>query len=591
MFRTLGQFTVLFAVPAITLLWINSAGDELSGARVNGICFSTNNRAGECALLEAIPSLTVVATYALIAAASPIVLFLLSAAICGASRRLNAAIFPILVPTALFFAAVNLLIQGALLLMDLYAAFAYATGFSSLFALRVAAAALMLGVFLTIMSTVFTQVERPYPVRAALVTPRRARGLLSEIARLSDQLGIAPPSQVIVGLEPMSWAIACPVQLSGYGQTGRLEGMTLHVSLTQLRALGDKGVTALIASELAHFRARDRSWSTRFQPLWCGLSGRYRRLGAEKHNDDRTRSLFGPLVNAAGMPVRATLGLLATCFSANVRRIIRRRYAQGDRAAAGIVGPDALGRALSQAAAIQDAWEDVLSIHVERAKARGRLCGNLAGAFSDMAALGLERRRVRSLARTRLRHPTDRGPILGARLARLGIDSHTINEAATSIAPAEESRLVTGQQDLEFELTSAENRSLQDSEQIPASGLASSDTPADPETLSLLGLAAVLIGIGSVPKLRFDAALEAQRHETIEIDPFDLAAAVSGRLPVPEAGDAIRRLERLSALEDRHWIVRWLGDIAGADGGPSDDERELIEHIRRLLLQERAKPL
>ena len=379
MLRTLVQFAVLFTIPLVSLVGAQFFGETVTAAYVNGTCFSATKWSGDCALLGHLPSLERVAQYALLAAAAPIVLFLLLGALCGSSRRLNAAVFPFLVPVALFFAAVNLFVQGGLLLMDLYAAFSYATGWVSYLFLRLAAVALIIGVFLTIMTTFFAEIESPVPVRAALLTPRRGRPLLSRIAALCDALQVAPPSQVIIGLEPATWATASPVQLAELGRGGRLEGMTLHVSITQLRVLGDDAVTALIASELAKFRPRDRAYSQRFLPLWSGLAGLYRDRsgGIEIGDPDKLKrgfSIARMFVGIASVPMRATLGLLATCFGANARRIARARTRRADLVAASVLSAETLGAAVVGAAALSPLWKELIGLHLDRAGGTGGDC-------------------------------------------------------------------------------------------------------------------------------------------------------------------------------------------------------------------------
>jgi Zn-dependent protease with chaperone function len=111
--------------------------------------------------------------------------------------------------------------------------------------------------------------------QGVVITDAEAPGFFAHMRALSDKVGTTPPSQVVVGIDdnffvtemPFDVIDRYPTQASPNVTAQRVEGRTLYTSLSLMRALSRDESSAILAHELAHFRAGDTAMSRELNPL------------------------------------------------------------------------------------------------------------------------------------------------------------------------------------------------------------------------------------------------------------------------------------------------------------------------------------
>ncbi|MEM6489089.1 MAG: M48 family metallopeptidase [Pseudomonadota bacterium] len=520
----------------------------------------------------------------------PILLFRLIAAACGARRSLNAAVFRRLVPVTIGVVALNVLVQGALLLLLLVFAYNIHAGRPPVAAIAAAGAGI-LGAMVTVVIACATIRTNPLvPARARPLGREQAPQLWALIDGAAEALGTRAPDAVIVGLNPMLWMVAGSVVMRGANLTGGVQGRVMHLPLPLMRVLTVDELGALIAHELAHFRRRDAAYTSHFAPVYAQFGD------ADAELDDQEITGHGnivadALVFVARLPARALLAMLGSAFAANVRRIAIKRERQADRAAAKLVGARTLAAALLKVPLFAKIWSDTVDDQVARVRLGLPAADRLSQTFADLAALLItpearSRLRFRALS-ARIRHPYDSHPTCSARVRAVGVGPSTLTVemmappadggAYAALLPA------TVASETEFVLTLAEYHALAEAERIPAVPTLGAGGKVDPLYEAVYSLLASLVSLGDAPARRFVAATAAGNAEMTDFDRMVFAEYCRGHRP--RIGDR----EALAYITDNAGVegIGVLGEIAKRAVA---DETQLDE-ASQLLIQRLSTPL
>lgn len=125
------------------------------------------------------------------------------------------------------------------------------------------------------LKALFASAEYVPGEQGVVLAPNDAPDLFAHVRALAEKVGTAPPSQVVVGIDDNFFVTEMPFDVvAKAGDTPRrVEGRTLYASLSLLRALSRDEGDAILAHELAHFRAGDTAMSRELNPLLRTFAG------------------------------------------------------------------------------------------------------------------------------------------------------------------------------------------------------------------------------------------------------------------------------------------------------------------------------
>jgi Zn-dependent protease with chaperone function len=274
-----------------------------------------------------------------------------------------------------------------------------------------------------------------------------APALWNFVAQACEAIGVQPPDDIVVGLEPNFFVTEMPVRSLGGEHTGR----TLYLSLPFLAILNRDELRSVLGHELTHFHGEDTALSRRFYPVYRGTVDA---LEALYH------SASGITGTIALLPAWGILSYFLRAFSVSVGAHGRARELAADEGGAKLAGGVPTATALVKIHAFAPRWEDLhgdLGLLV----VKGESLRNLSAAFLQRVADRPPTELLANLETTHLGHPTDTHPPLADRLAHLGFSLERLGTAALEIRPDDLLRsLVPGSVALEEELSAAEHAAL-----------------------------------------------------------------------------------------------------------------------------------
>lgn len=222
--------------------------------------------------------------------------------------------------------------------------------------------------------------------------------MVDEVART---LGAPRVDHIVLGLLDGFFVTSGTVQAS---HAGRLSGHTLYLSAPHLDLLDEMQLRGIVAHELSHFSGNDLLYSERFAPIRHGFERRVLSL-AEYDNNDWVGKVFL-------RPGRMVVAYALFHFGAAERHWSRLREHEADKRAAGLVGADVFGGALTRAVMIQTRLHDLLA-SADRHAGQDDLVGVLRRS--------LDAKPSEDPGTERLAHPFDSHPMLRARLDAIGV--------------------------------------------------------------------------------------------------------------------------------------------------------------------------
>lgn len=264
----------------------------------------------------------------------------------------------------------------------------------------------------------------PVLVPGRPVSHVEAPGLWQLVATLAARLGTQPPESVMVGLTGDISLLAGPVQAEG--TTAALPGNALYVPLPLLAFHREDEIAANIAYEIAHFAGADPGYPDGFALMEADID---RSMGdlLKRHARYGTDTLS--LLLWPGPPV----GIYAMGqFLHAMRYWHRQRVFAADAAAATLVSPAAMARALLRREAVRRPIRDALKLAWNQHD-QARDGSFIALALAHAAEQGLD-------APIRRQRGTD--PAIRDRIGALGQDlSAMIAEAKAAPGPEAAGRL------------------------------------------------------------------------------------------------------------------------------------------------------
>ncbi len=276
-------------------------------------------------------------------------------------------------------------------------------------------------------------VLRPRPRFVPALALRRTTDvtLYDEVADVARLVGVEPPSTILAGLQPNFWVVEAPIDCLDGLQAGR----TLYVSMPGCRMLSRDEFRAVIAHELAHFRAQDTAYTRRVGPA---LAAARTAISSLMSADNR--------LLAGSVPPAIMLNAVVGTFEVSVRSLGRAREFAADAAGASVTSPADMGSALTKMDLAASQW----AITVEAVKygilnqaqidnIADEVCARTKTEAERRAGLGAEPPRPpkRSVAKLTPTHPFDTHPPTADRVAALGLDPATAMGGVPNLAPAD----------------------------------------------------------------------------------------------------------------------------------------------------------
>lgn len=226
--------------------------------------------------------------------------------------------------------ALQVLMQGVLLVWLSYWLTAYFLEVYAIKLILVVAAIAGFAMFSAVLA-IFRKVEPRNDVLGEPVLEARAPRLWARIRQFADTLGTPPPRHLIAGIDANFFVSEVPMQLHSEAGQSNLQGRSLYVSLPLLRMLSQEEADAVLAHELAHFAGGDTEYSAQLGPKQVRL-------------DHYTAQM----AESGGLALVAyyMLSLFRAAFEFALQRDSRRREFLADATAAKLVSPSAVVHAL-----------------------------------------------------------------------------------------------------------------------------------------------------------------------------------------------------------------------------------------------------
>ncbi|MEM6679423.1 MAG: M48 family metallopeptidase [Pseudomonadota bacterium] len=547
-----------------------------------------------------------VAWLSLVTALLPLFLFFGLGRLCGRSRRLNTAIFPRLVPAGIALIVINLLAQGALILVGVVLSYVLNFGNPPVVIVLFTAAGIVAAA-IGVISGAATLSVTPRLRAVALPLPeKRAGKIWSEVRAAAEAVGTSPPHQIVLGFEPRIWVVEGSILIPpdpGKQVRPALEGRVLHLSLPLLRMLTVEELRAVLAHEFAHLTGRDGTYTTRFVPVFSALSN----SEIELSDDDPDRpppALVAFLTMVARWPTTALLALLPVAFRRNVEAIAIHREADADRSACEAASPKAVAVAIMKQPLYGRLWNEMLKDHVGRIRLKKPIARELSLHFDDLARLLVSEDMVEGLRayalKARVSHPFDIHPPCLKRLRTIGIRPALVSAKELRVGPEEETAAALLNErlraEMEFALSELTNEALKDEGRIREIPVQGKRPSADPLYDAAYSVLAIAVAAADDQPVRFGVAAELADAEMTDFDRLAFAEYCRGRRPVQSLENAIGEVVRGAGEEGGEILLelleKTLTTTPSSNGGPDGDDSLLdrARHIAKIARGRMTKP-
>lgn len=266
-------------------------------------------------------------------------------------------------------------------------------------------------------------------LEAVAVPESDAPDLWARIRAIASQIGTAPPTHLVAGIDDNFFVTQAPLQLHETAGAGpvvpgqRLTGRTLYVSLPLLRIMERQEAEAVLSHELAHFRGGDTAANARLGPELVRF---------DAYLDTLARELVT-------LPAFHLLHLFRMLFEVALARERRERELLADRTAAEVTSPLALARSLLKISAYSSyrrSTEEALYAHTRvHEEALGIAERVSAGLGAHVASSHFKD----DLANASVPHPFDSHPVISERFANVGVTIADTDYADLLLATPEQS--------------------------------------------------------------------------------------------------------------------------------------------------------
>lgn len=293
---------------------------------------------------------------------------------------------------------------------------------------------------------------------AYALTPMEAPLLWQEVATLAASMATTKPQHILVGHVPGFSASAYPI----YSVRGKLQGMTLILPLTQLSICSLPDFRAIVAHELAHFRAQDVELTRRFFPLWRSTVILLDSMQTKVDLNNEYDTQFAAVRYGLLAPLRLMLSNLLHLFWRVERTQRRQRELAADAASAQMIGAMQMASALVKLHAYAKT-QDNTNRAIIYGVTHDQPLSQIAGWFRSSAGYRTELIKPEELDDYAIPHPLDTHPLLRERLQALDVSLSDIVDQATKL-PMDDtaaSGLIPNFQTLDAAITMVVNATFQ----------------------------------------------------------------------------------------------------------------------------------
>lgn len=300
--------------------------------------------------------------------------------------------------------AVEVVVQGALLVWLSFWGTAYFWQVYSLKIVAVCGILVALAGFHVIRG-IFRRPPLDNELEGEAVAEADAPTLWARIRALAAQLGTTPPDHIVAGIDNNFFVTESPLTVAGQALRGRL----LFVSIPLLRLLDQAEADAVLAHELAHLRGGDTASSARLGPRLA----RYDHYCAMMGEATLTR------------PVFHLLQMYRVVFEIALQKDSREREFQADRLAARQVSPQAIVQSLLKISAYSAYRGQIEQQLFARDEPPGGAPGIARYVADGLAPYARSADFLDAMRASGVPHPFDSHPPLAERMANVG---HFIGE-------------------------------------------------------------------------------------------------------------------------------------------------------------------
>jgi len=284
--------------------------------------------------------------------------------------------------------------------------------------------------------------------RGGALTRECAPELWKLVTATAQAVGIAPPGKIVGCADVNFYASSCRTVINGRTETGHI--LFVSVPLCHVFTVGE--YHAIVAHEMAHFRAQDAEFSLKFYAPY--------RKGMD------TLTTMSASANSSGvggyvlLPAMYLLWHYLQSFTEAEADWSRVRELAADAVAASVTSRRDVALALVKVSGHDEAWEAAYTELLGSEHDVGAPARTISELFQESAERTLREEnrseRIKRLQGERLRHPTDSHPPLGARLAALGFTVAEMYDVGSDLRPEQPaSVLIPGARELEIALMPA----------------------------------------------------------------------------------------------------------------------------------------
>lgn len=505
-------------------------------------------------------------------------MYMLAAYYAGQNRARLAAVFPPLIKLSIFVVAATVLIQGAILTYAAYLLESYAIGRVHFYIIGAIGIGALIATWQLFQVSFSVGEKLTTHAVGSAVTADSAPGLFEFVRGLADKLNAKAPDNIVVGLDPTFFVTSCDVDL--IGKETRLSGETLYLSAPLCRLMTQSELAAVVGHELGHFRGDDTVYSLRFAPVYAGLGNA---LGAIAREG-------GGISSLAKLPAISMLKFMYETFAMNEATISRERELAADEAGVSATSPMDLATSLVKVTLYSELWGRAIEHNVDRLS-QGRVTRNLSRVFQDSAKFDVEQESLEEIMNSVLdeliSHPTDTHPTLGVRLSNIDVDPALITRDKLLVPGAPAVELIEGYGAIEEDLTTLEHKLL------VAMGYVARPDGEEQETNHLLratyGLAAAMVAAdGRIDPNEITVAEAIGSRTFADFDPVDFRDCCNNPEDLPDAEKIADYLNDILTDDQKQSVLRYLNEIAAADGEVADEEFDLLCRVADAMAMDRA---
>jgi Zn-dependent protease with chaperone function len=251
-----------------------------------------------------------------------------------------------------------------------------------------------------LVSKIFHKVNSNSRVDGELVTEADAPLLWRRIRHMAARLKIAPPDQIVAGIDTNFFVTEAPLTVGNQ----QLKGRSLFVSIPLLRVLSMHEADAVLGHELAHFRGGDTRASAQLGPKLT-------------HYDSYVQ---GMREGGFTMVVYYFMQLYRMVFQIALARDSRAREFKADRTAAKLVSPQAISQSLVKIAAYDNYRSSTERALFERDHKLSEQLGISAAVAQGLRPYAASIDFVDDMRTAHIPHPFDSHPPLAQRMQQVG---------------------------------------------------------------------------------------------------------------------------------------------------------------------------